>query len=75
MDCQKKCNSAELHSNRRYKKSSPIPTWKPRMDPSVLLATSGTPKLTSTRTDGSKRYTSPTPADTDGLDMQSSMLS
>ena len=57
-----------------YKKSSPIPTWNPRLDPSLLLATSGTPKLASTLT-GSKRYISPTPADIDGFDMVSTILS
>jgi hypothetical protein len=57
-----------------YKKSSPIPTWNPRLDPSLLLATSGTPKLASTLT-GSKRYISPTPADIDGFDILSMILS
>jgi hypothetical protein len=44
----------------------PIPTWKPLRTPSLLLATSGTPKFTSTLT-GSKRYIRPTPADIEGF--------
>lgn len=49
-----------------HKKSKPIPTWKPFLEPSLALATRGTPKLTSTLT-GSSLYTSPTPADTEGF--------
>ncbi len=57
-----------------HKKSRPMPTWKPFRVPSLLLATSGTPKFTSTRT-GSSLYTSPTPADIDGFDMEPKTLS
>lgn len=57
-----------------HRKSSPIPTWKPFRAPSLLLAVSGTPKLTSTRT-GSSLYTRPTPAEIDGFDMLEITLS
>ena len=48
-----------------YRNSSPIPTCIPFLNPSLLLATKGTPKFTSTLI-GSNRYIRPTPADIDG---------
>ncbi|KAH9946482.1 hypothetical protein B0H21DRAFT_709180 [Amylocystis lapponica] len=46
----------------------------PGLTPSLLFATSGTPRLTSTRT-GSSLYTSPTPAEIDGFEMLPRTLS
>lgn len=57
-----------------HRKSKPMPTWNPFRTPSLLLATSGTPKLTSTRT-GSSLYTRPTPAETEGFDILDNTLS
>lgn len=48
-----------------YKNSRPIPTCTPFLLPSLLLAMSGTPKLTSTRT-GLNLYISPRPTEIDG---------
>jgi hypothetical protein len=63
-----------IHRNGHHKNSNPIPTWNPRRDPSLLLATSGRPKLTSIRT-GSKLYIRPIPADTDGFESEAATLS
>jgi hypothetical protein len=42
-----------------------MPTWKPLRAPSLAAAARGTPKFASTRIQ-SKRYTSPSPTDTEG---------
>jgi hypothetical protein len=57
-----------------YRKSIPIPTWKPLRAPSLALAAIGTPKLASTRIQ-SNLYTKPTPADIDGLEMTDATFS
>ena len=61
-------------SYQHHRNSRPMPTWKPFRNPSLLLATSGTPKLTSTRI-GSSLYTRPRPAEMDGLDILEITLS
>lgn len=50
-----------------YRKSMPTPMLKPRARRSPRRATSGIEKLSSIRS-GSKRYMSPTPAETLGID-------
>ena len=56
-----------------YKNSRPIPTCTPFLLPSLLLATSGTPKLTSTRT-GLNLYISPRPTEIDGRERESETI-
>lgn len=66
-------NVNNFSSNWYQRKSSPIPTWNPFRVPSLLLATSGTPKLTSTLT-GSSLYTKPTPADIEGFEIEATTV-
>ena len=69
-------NDITHNSNRNtfvYKNSRPIPTCTPFLLPSLLLATSGTPKLTSTRT-GLNLYISPRPTEIDGEERESKTI-
>ena len=70
----RECTVIERINLRNYRKSSPSPICKPRLQSSLFRATRGTPKLISTRT-GSKRYRRPTPTVALGCEMRVRRLS
>lgn len=67
-------SNKQTHFSYFQRKSTPMPKWNPLLYPSLMFATSGTPKLISMRT-GSNRYIRPTPADMEGFETHSLMLS